>query len=169
DSLAFVYCAIMENDMLASRFLDVRRSENMLQTISSPTRLILLVSGNCEEIGYAIEQRGHHIIYLQDSNDYYNADKKINLSSVSFSSRQSSLEIMGFKKEHAYTIVEQASNKLDFIRIHPDLGPREVNKFNWMKEGKFNKLLKAFTIVNYLQLDSDDEVDVLCKISGLTE
>ncbi len=167
DSLAFVYSAIGLNDILESRFLDVRRSQNLLDIFSSPSRLILLVSNHSEGIGYAIKERNHHIVYLQDKNDYYNADVTIRLNSVSFASRQSALTKMGFKKDHAYAIAEQTSNKLDFIRIHPDLGPNEVNKFEWMKASEYQSLLKAFTIVNYLNLDSHDEAELLSKISRI--
>lgn len=168
DALAFVYCAIDQNDILTARFLDVRKSQNLLDVITSPTSLILLVFSHTEEIGYAIKERNHHIIYLQDVNGYYNADKTIKLNSVSFSSRQSALIKMGFKSDRAYSLIEQTSNKLDFIRIHPDLGPYEVNKFAWMKIPEYNNLLKALTIINYLRLDYDDEVELLSKISEMT-
>lgn len=169
DSKGFLYCAIKENDFLHSRFLEIKDKSCFLELVSGNKYLILLVPPQTEEIGYAITEGQHHIIYLHDLNNHYNANKVINLNPISYYTRKSALKQMNFDETRADAILENSNNKLEYIKIHPDLGPRSNLKFAWMIEIKYRNILKSLIVISHVNISNSEELEVFSNLTQTTK
>ncbi len=166
DASAFIVGTIKDNDILAARFLRILDVSQFNQLSSSGTGLILLVPLETPDIGYAIDERKHHIIYALPKEIHHLANIEIKLTEINYSSRQSALVRMGLKRGRSDKIVSQCQNNLEFIRMHPDLGPRHHNTFPWMRESKYSGMLKTLFCFGSLDLNNSDEITLFAETSN---